>query len=62
MSGHLAGTFAKDKLGLKKVALLHDKGDYGRGFVNYAREILERAAWKSFLRKASLPVPWTTAR
>ena len=42
VSGHLAGSFAKDKLGLKKVALLHDKGDYGRGFVNYAREMLEK--------------------
>ena len=36
VSGHLAGSFAKDKLGLKKVALLHDKGDYGRGFVALA--------------------------
>ncbi len=28
----LAATFIKDKLGLKKLAVLHDKGDYGKGF------------------------------
>lgn len=40
VSGHLAASFLQDKLGLTKVALLHDKGDYGRGFVNYAKEVL----------------------
>ena len=62
VSGHLAGSFAKDKLGLKKVALLHDKGDYGRGFVNYAAKCSKRAASRSSLKKASPPAPWTTAR
>ena len=55
MSGHLAGAFAKDKLGLKKVALLHDKGDYGRGFVNYAREILEKGGVKIVLEEGITP-------
>ena len=55
MSGHLAGSFAKDKLGLKKVALLHDKGDYGRGFVNYAREMLEKGGVQIVLEEGITP-------
>ena len=55
VSGHLAGSFAKDKLGLKKVALLHDKGDYGRGFVNYAREILEKGGVEIVLEEGITP-------
>ena len=42
VSGHLAATFAQDTLGAKKIALVHDKGDYGRGFVTYAREVIEK--------------------
>ena len=55
VSGHLAGSFAKDKLGLKKVALLHDKGDYGRGFVNYAREMLEKGGVQIVLEEGITP-------
>ena len=42
VSGHLAATFAQDTLHVKKIALIHDKGDYGRGFVTYAREVIEK--------------------
>ena len=55
VSGHLAGSFAMDKLGLKKVALLHDKGDYGRGFVNYAREMLEKGGVQIVLEEGITP-------
>lgn len=37
VSGHLAASFLRD-LGVKKIAVLHDKGDYGRGFVTFAKE------------------------
>lgn len=37
----LGAEFALEKLGAKKVALLHDKGDYGRGYVEFARKIIE---------------------
>ncbi|MEG1609793.1 MAG: branched-chain amino acid ABC transporter substrate-binding protein [Bilophila sp.] len=40
VSGHLAAAFLRDKLNAKKVAVLHDKGDYGRGFVTFAKEEL----------------------
>ncbi|MDY0304966.1 MAG: branched-chain amino acid ABC transporter substrate-binding protein [Desulfovibrionaceae bacterium] len=32
--------FALDKLGLKKVAIIHDKGDYGKGFAEYAQKFI----------------------
>ena len=40
--GNMAAAFAQDKLGLKTVALLHDKGDYGKGFADFARQYLEK--------------------
>jgi len=33
--------FALDKLGLKKIAVLHDKGDYGKGLAEFAKAFLE---------------------
>jgi branched-chain amino acid transport system substrate-binding protein len=35
--------FALNKLNLKKVAVLHDKGDYGKGFAEYAKQYLDDA-------------------
>jgi branched-chain amino acid transport system substrate-binding protein len=35
--------FALNKLRLKKVAVLHDKGDYGKGFAEFAKEYLDAA-------------------
>ncbi len=33
--------FALDTLGLKKIAVLHDKGDYGKGLADFAKSYLE---------------------
>lgn len=33
--------FAVDVLGLKKIAVLHDKGDYGKGFAEFCKTMLE---------------------
>lgn len=34
--------FALDKLKVKKIAVLHDKGDYGKGLAEYAKDFLEK--------------------
>lgn len=39
----LATTFIKDQLKLKKLAILHDKGDYGKGFADLVKEYSEKA-------------------
>jgi len=39
--GKLAASFATDKLGAKKIAILHDKGDYGKGFADYSKAAIE---------------------
>ena len=39
--GKLAATFATDKLGAKKIAILHDKGDYGKGFADFSKAAIE---------------------
>lgn len=33
--------FARNSLHLKKIAIIHDKGDYGKGLAEYARKFLE---------------------
>ncbi len=38
----LAAAFATDKLNAKKVAVLHDKGDYGKGFADFAKAAIEK--------------------
>ncbi len=35
--------FALNVLGLKKIAVLHDKGDYGKGLAEFAKAILEKS-------------------
>src|SRR5512133_2437421 len=40
--GKLAASFAVDKLKGKKVAILHDKGDYGKGFADFCKEAIEK--------------------
>jgi branched-chain amino acid transport system substrate-binding protein len=37
----LAVKFAVETLKAKKVAVIHDKGDYGKGFADYAKKFLE---------------------
>ncbi len=39
--GKLAADFATGVLGAKKIAILHDKGDYGKGFADFAKEFVE---------------------
>jgi len=41
--GQLAAGFATERLGARQVAILHDKGDYGKGFADFARGALEAA-------------------
>ncbi|MFO7765746.1 MAG: branched-chain amino acid ABC transporter substrate-binding protein [Pelovirga sp.] len=41
MQAKLAVDYAVDKLGVKKVAVLHDRGDYGRGFAEFAKQRLD---------------------
>jgi branched-chain amino acid transport system substrate-binding protein len=38
----LAAAFATDKLNAKKIAILHDKGDYGKGFADFCKEAIEK--------------------
>lgn len=37
----LATDFAMDTLGLKTIAVIHDKGDYGKGFAEFAKKYIE---------------------
>ena len=39
----LAASFVVDKLGAKKIAILHDKGDYGKGFADFSKEAIEKS-------------------
>jgi len=41
LQGKLAAAFAVDKLGARNIAVLHDKGDYGKGFADYSKAALE---------------------
>lgn len=41
--GQLAGTFVAETLGLGKVAVLHDKGAYGKGFAEACMAVLKNA-------------------
>jgi branched-chain amino acid transport system substrate-binding protein len=43
MQAKLAVDFAINKLGAKKVAVLHDKGDYGKGFAEFAKKYLDES-------------------
>lgn len=43
MQAKLAVDFAINTLGVKKVAVLHDKGDYGKGFADFAKAFLEES-------------------
>ena len=43
MQAKLAVDFAINQLGVKKVAVLHDKGDYGKGFAEFAKKFLDES-------------------
>jgi len=40
--GKLAAVFATDKLKAKKIAIIHDKGDYGKGFADFSKAAIEQ--------------------
>ncbi|MBN2544716.1 MAG: branched-chain amino acid ABC transporter substrate-binding protein [Spirochaetes bacterium] len=40
---HVEVKFALDTLNLKKIAILHDKGDYGKGFAEFAKTFIEQS-------------------
>ena len=53
--------FALDDLKVTKIAVLHDKGDYGKGLAEFAKAFLEKAMPtrpKWCCMKASPPAPW----
>jgi branched-chain amino acid transport system substrate-binding protein len=39
--GELAAAFVTGKLAARKIAILHDKGDYGKGFADFSRRAIE---------------------
>jgi len=41
IQGRIQADFLVNELGVKRVAVLHDKGDYGKGLADYARQYLE---------------------
>jgi branched-chain amino acid transport system substrate-binding protein len=41
LQGKLAAGFLTEKLGAKKIAILHDKGDYGKGFADFSKLAVE---------------------
>ncbi|MEG6501986.1 MULTISPECIES: branched-chain amino acid ABC transporter substrate-binding protein [unclassified Desulfovibrio] len=51
----LTSDFMLNNLKVKKVAYLHDNGDYGKGFVDNNREHLEKAGVKTVLFEAITP-------
>jgi len=50
---------ALDVLKVNKIAVLHDKDDYGKGLAEFAKAFLEAEKW--CCTKALPPAPWTTA-
>ncbi|MCG8531544.1 MAG: branched-chain amino acid ABC transporter substrate-binding protein [Desulfovibrionales bacterium] len=42
LQAQLAVNFAINKLGAKKIAVMHDKGDYGKGFAEFVRTFVEK--------------------
>ena len=41
--GKAAANFAIETLKAKKIALIHDKGDYGKGFADFSKEAIEKS-------------------
>jgi len=42
LQAKLGADFTVEKLGAKKVAVIHDKGDYGKGYAEFSRMYLEK--------------------
>ncbi len=43
MQAKMAVDFAINTLGLKKIAIIHDKGDYGKGFAEFAKKFVDES-------------------
>jgi branched-chain amino acid transport system substrate-binding protein len=41
LQGKIAASFVVEKLDVKKIAILHDKGEYGKGFADFSKMALE---------------------
>jgi len=55
MQAKMAVDFAIDKLHVKKVAVIHDKGDYGKGFAEFAKKFLDEAGVEVVLFEGITP-------
>lgn len=51
----LASDFILNKLKAKKIAYLHDNGEYGKGFADYNRQLLEKGGAETALFEAVTP-------
>ncbi|MBD5608539.1 MAG: branched-chain amino acid ABC transporter substrate-binding protein [Desulfovibrio sp.] len=51
----LTSQFMLDKLKAKRIAYLHDNGDYGKGFADYNRELMEKGGAETVLFEAVTP-------
>lgn len=51
----LTSDYMLNNLKVKKVAYLHDNGDYGKGFADYNRELLEKGGAETVLFEAVTP-------
>lgn len=51
----LTSDFMLNKLKAKKIAYLHDNGDYGKGFADYNRELMEKGGAETVLFEAVTP-------
>lgn len=51
----LTSKFMLDKLKAKKIAYLHDNGDYGKGFADFNRELMEAGGAETVLFEAVTP-------
>lgn len=51
----LTSQFMLDELKAKKIAYLHDNGDYGKGFADFNRELMEKGGAETVLFEAVTP-------
>lgn len=51
----LASDFILNRLKAKKIAYLHDNGDYGKGFADYTRDFMEKGGAETVLFEAINP-------
>jgi branched-chain amino acid transport system substrate-binding protein len=47
MQAKLGADFTMDTIGAKQIAVIHDKGDYGKGFAEFAKKFVEESGGKA---------------